>query len=82
MNSMPLTITKCMATFLLILCSTCFLQVGMYAVGLSDEEPFTFATAIPHLKFHWSITNNEVALLKSVYDSVRISTVFITFNLI
>ena len=54
----------------------------MYAIGLSDEEPFTFATAIPYLKFHWSISNNEVALLKSVYDSVCISTVFITLNLI
>lgn len=43
----------------------------MYATGLSDEGPFTFALPHPFLEFHWSCTNNDVAALVSVYEKVN-----------
>lgn len=39
----------------------------MYAAGLNDETPFTFANAVPGLKFFWTSTNPDVCQVKSVY---------------
>ena len=39
----------------------------MYATGLNDETPFTFANAVPGLKFFWTSTNPDVCQVKSVY---------------
>ena len=44
----------------------------MYATGLNDETPFTFANAIPGLKFYWSSTNPHVCQVKSVYALVSL----------
>ena len=44
----------------------------MYATGLNDETPFTFANAIPGLKFYWSSTNPDVCQVKSVYALVSL----------
>ncbi|CAH3168221.1 unnamed protein product [Porites lobata] len=42
-------------------------KVSIYASGLSDETPFTFANAMPGLKFRWSSSNPDVCQVKSVY---------------
>ena len=44
----------------------------MYAIGLNDETPFTFANAVPGLKFFWSSTNPDVCQVKSVYVLVSL----------
>eukprot|EP00794_Sanderia_malayensis_P016623 gene16623-18313_t len=44
-------------------------EVGVYAVGYDGESPFTFASSIPYLQFHWSVTNTKVASLKSAYHA-------------
>ncbi|XP_065051433.1 nuclear pore membrane glycoprotein 210-like [Rhopilema esculentum] len=49
-------------------------QVGMYAVGLTDQGPFTFASSHPFIKFHWSCGNNDIAVLKSVYELTGLTT--------
>ena len=46
------------------------IQVAVYAQGSNDEKPFTFATAVPRLTFHWSTTNMDVIALVSIYDKV------------
>ena len=55
-------------------CRFLFGQVSIYASGLSDETPFTFANAIPGLKFHWSSSNPDVCQVKSVYALVNYPT--------
>lgn len=42
-------------------------KISMYATGLNDETPFTFANAVPGLKFFWTSTNPDVCQVKSVY---------------
>ncbi|XP_029186949.2 LOW QUALITY PROTEIN: nuclear pore membrane glycoprotein 210-like [Acropora millepora] len=42
-------------------------KISMYAIGLNDETPFTFANAIPGLKFYWSSSNPDVCQVQSVY---------------
>lgn len=42
-------------------------KISMYATGLNDETPFTFANAIPGLKFYWSSSNPDVCQVRSVY---------------
>ena len=46
------------------------LQVAVHAEGDADETPFTFASSVPGLVFHWSVTNMDVHALSSVYDKV------------
>ena len=48
------------------------MQVAIYAQGSNDETPFTFASAVPGMKFHWSTTNMDVITLASVYDKVNV----------
>ena len=48
----------------------------MYAVGLTDQGPFTFASSHPFIKFHWSCGNNDIAVLKSVYELVSFVALF------
>ena len=45
-------------------------QVGILAVGINDEGPFTFATSPPYLQFHWSSSNHKTALVESVHADV------------
>ena len=45
-------------------------QIAVHAEGEMDETPFTFASSIPGLVFHWSVTNMDVHSLVSVYDRV------------
>ncbi|XP_015750175.1 PREDICTED: nuclear pore membrane glycoprotein 210-like, partial [Acropora digitifera] len=42
-------------------------KISMYAIGLNEETPFTFANAIPGLKFYWSSSNPDVCQVQSVY---------------
>ena len=46
---------------------------AIYAVGLNDELPFTFSSAIPGLAFLWSVTNMDSLAVLSVYDNSGIS---------
>ena len=55
-------------------CRFLFGQVSIYASGLSDETPFTFANAMPGLKFRWSSSNPDVCQVKSVYALVNYPT--------
>ena len=45
-------------------------KIGLRAVGLNDETPFSFANSIPGVEFHWSSSNIDVCKLKSVYEKV------------
>ena len=51
-------------------CDITILQIAVHAEGRNDETPFTFASAVPGLTFHWSATNMDVHSLVSVYDKV------------
>ena len=46
------------------------LQIAVHAEGENDETPFAFASSVPGLVFHWSVTNMDVHALTSVYDKV------------
>ena len=49
-------------------------EVAIYALGLNDEAtPFTFASAVPGVSFHWSSSNVDVQSLASVYDKAGVS---------
>ena len=49
----------------------------MYVQGENDcETPFSFASAIPGLTFHWSVSNMDVLSLVSVYDQVIVHTMY------
>ena len=48
-------------------------EVAVYAYGLGDETPFSFASAFPGLSFHWSASNMDVLSLVSVYDKAGVS---------
>lgn len=44
----------------------------MYVIGLSDQEnPFSFGTADPPVEIEWSISNADVADIKSTYHKVN-----------
>lgn len=45
--------------------------MSVYAIGLTDETPISFATAMPRIKFNWMSSNDEVITLSSVYANVR-----------
>lgn len=42
-------------------------------MGLNDETPFAFASALPGLTFQWSSTNMDVVSLASVYEKAGVS---------
>lgn len=45
----------------------------VYAIGLNENvTPFSFANVAPPLKFRWMIANDQVALLRPVYQEVGI----------
>ena len=48
-------------------------EIAVYAVDQQDESPFTFASALPGLTFHWSASNMDVLSLVSVYDKAGVS---------
>ncbi|GFQ93915.1 nuclear pore membrane glycoprotein 210 [Trichonephila clavata] len=46
-------------------------EMPLYAVGHTElESPFTFGTAAPSAKFKWSVSNDKVASINTVYSSV------------
>ena len=47
--------------------------VAVYAVGLNNESPFTFVSAIPGLVFMWSVSNMDALSVMSVYDKSGVS---------
>ena len=53
------------------------IQIAVYAQGSNDETPFTFASAVPRMTFHWSTTNMDVITLVSVYDKVVLCMVHV-----
>lgn len=43
-------------------------QMPVYAVGVTEQEiPFTFGSAFPNLNFNWSVSNQNIVQLKSVF---------------
>lgn len=48
-------------------------SIEVYAVGLDNESPFTFAAAIPGLTFQWSVSNMDALSITSVYDKAGVS---------
>lgn len=48
-------------------------DVSVYAVGLDNESPFTFAAAVPGLTFQWSVSNMDALSITSVYDKAGVS---------
>lgn len=48
-------------------------NVAIYAYGIADESPFTFASCLPGLTFHWSVSNMDTLTLSSVYDKAGVS---------
>jgi nuclear pore complex protein Nup210 len=48
-------------------------EISVYAIGRNDETPFSFASTVPGLKFHWSSSNGDLVLLHSVYDKAGFS---------
>lgn len=54
---------------------TIFFQIGILAVGINDEGPFTFASSPPYILFHWSSSNHKIALVESVHSEVSILVV-------
>lgn len=48
-------------------------EIAIYAVGLADQSPFTFASANPGLSFDWSTSNMDVFSLSSVYEEASVS---------
>lgn len=47
--------------------------VAVYAVGLDNESPFTFVSAVPGLTFQWSVSNMDALSVVSVYDKAGVS---------
>ena len=47
--------------------------VEVYAVGLDNESPFTFAANLPGLVFQWSVSNMDALSITSVYDKAGVS---------
>ncbi|GIY81530.1 nuclear pore membrane glycoprotein 210 [Caerostris extrusa] len=46
-------------------------EMPLYAMGHTDSEsPFTFGTAVPSAKFKWSISNDKVASINTLYSPV------------
>ncbi|GIY11089.1 hypothetical protein CDAR_380621 [Caerostris darwini] len=46
-------------------------EMPLYAMGHTDSEsPFTFGTAVPSAKFKWSISNDKVASINTLYNPV------------
>jgi len=41
------------------------------AVGINDEEPFTFATSPPYLQFIWSLSNPSIASIQNFHKMVK-----------
>lgn len=50
-----------------------FSQLSVHAIGINDETPFAFASALPGLSFQWSSTNMDVVSLASVYEKAGVS---------
>lgn len=48
-------------------------EIAIYAVGISDESPFSFASSNPGLLFDWSTSNMDVFSLSSVYEEASVS---------
>ena len=48
-------------------------EVGVHALGLNDETPFSFGSATPGISFHWSSSNMDVMSLASIYDKAGVS---------
>ncbi len=48
-------------------------EITIYASGLSDESPFSYASASPGLSFDWSTSNMDVLTLFSVYEEASVS---------
>lgn len=50
-----------------------FFQMPLHVTGVSEQEsPFTFGTASPTLQFKWSVSNDKVAALQGLYNSVNV----------
>eukprot|EP00111_Clytia_hemisphaerica_P008784 TCONS_00025681-protein len=49
-------------------------KIGVMAVGLNDEGPFTFASSPPYIKFKWSSTNHKSASVESVHSQAGVTT--------
>lgn len=43
-------------------------SIAIYALGLENESPFTFASCIPGLTFQWSVSNMDALTLSSSYE--------------
>ena len=49
----------------------------LYVTGITEQEnPFTFGTALPAAKFKWTVSNDKVASLHSLYSSVSLKLIF------
>ncbi|XP_064601442.1 nuclear pore membrane glycoprotein 210-like [Liolophura sinensis] len=49
-------------------------EMPLYAVGVTEHEtPFTFGSVSPPLIFTWTVTNKDVALLRSTFHQSGIS---------
>jgi len=60
-----------------IVSHTSQLQVGsklpLHLLGANEfETPFAFATSIPSLKISWSVSNDNIAVIERVFESVRV----------
>ncbi|KAG8201918.1 hypothetical protein JTE90_027395 [Oedothorax gibbosus] len=48
-------------------------EMPLHVTGVSElESPFTFGTASPTLQFKWSVSNDKVASLQGLYNSIGI----------
>lgn len=48
-------------------------DIAVYAKGVADESPFTFASCTPGLTFQWSVSNMDTLSLTSVYEKAGVS---------
>jgi hypothetical protein len=54
----------------------------LYVIGIGDGlEPFSFAGVSPPLQFVWSISNKQVAQLKSAFYKVFSTFLFCLSNI-
>ncbi|EDV28745.1 uncharacterized protein TRIADDRAFT_51962 [Trichoplax adhaerens] len=74
-TSVPVTVTR--LTGVKIFASTNRLVTGstmsVYAVGLTDETPISFGSAMPRIKFNWISSNDEVITISSIYSNSGIN---------
>lgn len=60
-----------------IVCQTSQLRIGskvpLHLMGANEfETPFSFGTSVPNLKITWSVSNDNIALIEQVFQSVSL----------